>query len=349
MTERGQSRVGVSRVAARAQAEAMLAVLETAEPGLQLMLRHDPAGVLGSRTDLAVRAVPEAQTDAGCSVAGAYIGDNVPPVLAVATSTSSGRRAFTLLHEFGHHLQRTETTLMPALLDQPDDGHALEDAACDAFAATVLLPDELVEAHVAAAGPTADDVVALWRASTASRAAVCVRAVERLPSPGHVLLLDSQGDVQFAAAHGLPPVRRGSSQARIPVVGDALTNGRHRARGHTRVAYRDGIAGGELYAQAADIGGYLLVVAVTDRAPWERFAPPSRDEAPSGQEWTCEQCGHEFVTFQPPCRRCGAPTCPDCGRCNCAARVEERRCDGCSLVLPARLFAGTASRCRDCS
>ena len=349
MPERSQREAAVSRFAARAQAQAVLATLETLEAGLPALLACDPAAVLGSRADIAIRPVPEAQTDAGCSVAGAYIADCVPPVLAVADSASAGRRAFTLLHEFGHHLQQSQTSLMAALLNEPDGGHTLEDAACDAFAAAVLLPDQLVDTHLGVIGPTADAVVSLWQASTASRAAVCVRTAERLPSPGHVVLLDHDGNVQFASAHGLPPVRRGSSQARIPVVREALTNGRLRARGRTGMAYRDGIIGAELYAQAANMGDYLVVVAVTDHAPWEQFAPPSREQAPSSRSWICEHCGHGFVTFDAPCRRCQTPACPECGRCSCPSRIQERRCDKCSLFLPARMFDGTSGRCRDCS
>lgn len=341
--------VVVSRTAARDQARAILVTLEATEPGLTAQLADNPVAVLTSRADMTVRSVPEAQTDAGCSVSGAYIADCTPPVLAVAESASAGRRAFTVLHEFGHHLQQSQPTLMTALLAQPDGGHGLEDAACDAFAAAVLLPDQLVDAHIGPGGPTADGVVSLWRASTASRAAVCVRAAERLPSPGHVVLLDPAGQVEFAAAHGLPPVRRGSSQARIPVVRDALTNGRLRGRGRTRLTYRDGISGAELWAQATEMGNYLLVVAVTDRAPWETFAPPSRDQAPTGRTWICGHCEHEFITFDSPCRRCHNAACPECGRCSCPSRIEERQCDKCSLVLPARMFEGTSARCRDCS
>jgi len=339
----------VSRAAARVQAQAILATLEATEPGLAARLAADPAAVLAARADIAVQSVPEAQTDAGCSVSGAYIADCNPPVLAVAESASEGRRAFTVLHEFGHHLQQSRPTLMTALLDQPDGGHGLEDAACDGFAAAVLLPDRLVDAHVGPTGPTADDVVSVWRACTASRAAVCVRTAERLPSPGHVLLLDPAGHVEFAVAHGLPPVRRGSGQAHIPVVREALANGRLRSRGRTRLAYRDAITGAELWAQAADMGGYLVVVAVTDRAPWESFAPPSRQQTPTGRTWICEHCEHEFVTFDGPCRRCSTPVCPDCGRCGCPFRTEERLCDKCSLVLPARMFDGDSARCRDCA
>lgn len=338
-----------SRTAARAQAHSILAALERDDPALLAALQEDPFAALEGLSEVVVRAVPEAQTDVGCSVAGAYFAHETPPVLATAASASAGRRRFTLLHEFGHHLQQTDLSLMTPLLTEPDGGSALEDAACDAFAAAILLPDDLVAAYFDARGPAPDDVVRLWQNSTASRAAVCVRAAEHLPSPGHVLLLDGDGVVEFAASHGLPPVRRGSSQRQIPVVRDALSDVRRHATGRTRITYRDGIHGGELYAQAADMGGHLVVVAVTDNAPWQRFSPPPRDDGPQARWWTGEQCGHEFAAFGRPCADCGTPLCPECGRCSCGPRVEERRCDACFLVLPAGAFDGPSRRCVDCS
>ncbi|HVW80736.1 MAG TPA: ImmA/IrrE family metallo-endopeptidase [Mycobacteriales bacterium] len=340
----------VSRVAARERAADIVAALTAADPALVTALQSSPLAALRGRPDLEVRFVPESQTDAGCSVSGAYLGDITPVVLAVADTAVTGHEAFTLLHEFGHHLQQTDLDRMAELLDQPDGGHGLEDATCDAFASAVLLPDGRLAEHLGA-GVTASAVVRLWTSSPASRAAVAVRAAERLPAPGHVLVLDPDGTVRFAAAHGLPPVGRGSDQSRVDVIRDALSRDSWRATGRTRFVYRDGIRGDELYVQTGNIGGYMVVVAVTDHAAWERFAPTSRSSGPVARSWTCEhdECGHMFRTFDRSCARCGSPHCPACGRCNCAPAVEELCCDGCFLVLPASMFTGSGTRCRDCS
>ena len=351
MSELSAPRAPVSRASARAQARAIIEAVEASEPGVLDAIRTDVLGRLGARGDISVRTVPESQTDAGCSVAGAYLSDVAPPVVAVADSLSKGRRVFTALHEWAHHHQQTITSLMPPLLAEADGGHRLEDAACDAFAAAVLLPDELVDKYVGVRGPTADGIVMLRKAALpTSRAAVCVRVSERLTSPGHVILLDEAGRVQFAAAHGLPPLRRDGDQGHIPVVRDALRR-QGRAQGRTRFAYRDGIVGAELYVQVAPLDDYLLVVAVTDSAPWEVFSPPARDPSPVGRYWTCENaaCGHEFRTFDAPCTRCKAPTCPECGRCNCPSGTRERRCDSCGVIYPVRMFAGAATRCTNCT
>lgn len=345
----------VARDLVAQQARAMAEALDDVLPGIRHQLAEDPFAVLESRNDLAIRLVPEAQTrptagSPGCSVAGVYVDDEVPPVLAVAEAASAGRRAFTLLHEYGHHLQRTETALMRLLLDQPDGGLVLEDAACDAFAADVLLPADLVDRFIGGRGPTGPQIVDLWHASTASRAAVCVRAAQRLTSPGHVVLLDAEGAVSFAASQGLPPLVRGGRQETAATVREAYSRA-GRATGRTRLCYRDGILGEELHAQVVPMDGFLLLVAVTDSAPWETFSLSSRRPGPLATVRICEHpdCGHEFRSFDTPCSRCAQPTCPECGRCRCAPRVSERTCMGCFRKLPVRVFTESPTRCDECA
>jgi uncharacterized protein DUF955 len=337
------------------QATAMIATLENLLPCSYESLADDPFSALGSCSDLAVRLVPEADTSLrmatpACSVAGIYVEDETPPVLAVAEAASPGRRAFTLLHEFGHHLQRTDLALMDLLLQQPDNGLIIEEAACDAFAAEVLLPDGLVGRFIDHRGPTGPQIVDLWHASVASRAAVCVRASQRLPSPGHVVLLELDGRVSFAASTGLPPLARGSLQGTADVVRQACERS-GRATGRTRLRYRDGVLGEELHAQVVPMGGYLLLVAVIDGGPWETFSLSARHPGPLAAASTCEHldCGHEFRSFDPRCPRCKRPTCPACGRCGCEPQVRERDCTGCFQRLPASLFTGSSTRCHDCS
>jgi hypothetical protein len=350
MNDRSRRAPVTDRRAAQEQAERILAVLEAARPGAVARLGIDPLGELSTWDDLALRFIPAAQADHGCSVAGAYIAEVIPPVLAVVNALSTGRRAFTGLHELAHHLQQTTFALMRALLRRADGGRALEDAACDGFAARILLPPSLVD-QILASGVAATGVSDLWNARPAvSRSAACVAAAQRLTAPGHVILLDAAGVVQFAAAHLLPPVRRESDQADIPLVRDALFGRARSARGRTRLIYRDGIQGQELYGQVADIGGYLVLVAVTDHAAWETgFHLPSPDAGPQGRDWICERCGDEFTTFDRPCPRCSAPRCRGCGQCSCAPTVAERKCERCNLVLPPSIFEGASTRCRDCA
>jgi hypothetical protein len=336
------------------QTQAMLDLLERRYPGSAHELSVDPLAALTEGHDVAVRLVDESVTypgeaGAACSVAGMYLDDQDPPLLAVAAAASTGRQAFTALHEFGHHLQQTEDALIDQLLLQPDGGVELEEAACDGFAAAVLLPDDLVGAYIDGNGPTGPGIVDLWKASSASRAAVCVRAAQHLPTRGHVVLLDPTGTVSFAASAGLPPVRRGSDQSEIGTVREALAR-QGRASGRARLRYRDGINGDQLYAQVVPMGGYLLLVAVTDTAPWESFSLPPKETGPQGADWLCphSDCAHEFTAFQAPCPKCSHPHCPECERCACQSRVTERMCTGCFQVLPTAVFFNNSDKCDEC-
>ncbi|GAA3885710.1 ImmA/IrrE family metallo-endopeptidase [Streptomyces lannensis] len=337
----------VLAAAAQAQATAMVAVLNTQAPGAAQRLARSAFTELQTWQGLMVRLVPEERTGARCSVAGTYLSGS-PPQIAVADSATPARRDFTALHELGHHLQQNSFDLMDVFERQGDGGVLLEDAACDAFAAEILLPGPLVDSHLAAGKFTASDVVDLWRAGGASRMAVCVRTAQRLPAPGHVLLLKADGRVAFASSHGLPPVKRGSSQGDIPVITQALAD-HGRAAGLTRLHYRDGIQGQELYAQTAPMNGYLLALLVTDLAPWRAFAPPIQDTGPQSGQYICEHCGEEYRSFDPACPQCRIPACPECGRCGCASRVAERLCAGCFMYHPPAMFTTGTDRCMNCS
>ena len=150
----------------------------------------------------------------------------------------------------------------------------------------------------------------------------------------------------------MPRPVRGSDQSGAPVIARALTaaTGRGRAQGRIRLRYRNGIEGDELFAQAAPIDGYLVVVAVTDNAPWKTgFTLPLAQTGPRAAWRICEhpECGMEFRSFEIPCGQCELPTCPECRRCRCAPAVKERQCLGCFTVYPQSYFDG--DHCRDCA
>lgn len=342
----------VSRFEAEQGAAAVRTVLEALRPGACAALRGDPFGEIEGWGEVEIRMISERDPKGGCSVAGAYLQQEKPPALVVTRSQSSGRRAFTLLHELAHHLQRTTTALAQALLNAKERSSVLEEAICDAFAASVLLPDAELAGVLASSSPTVSDVAQLRRSSAASRAAVCVRAAQRLTSPGHVILLDDTGVVQFRSAHGLPPVPRGVDLSGIEVVRQALQAGNATREGRTRLLYRDGHQGEELFAQAGDVEGYLVVVAMTDRPPWEEtFVLPSRETGPVSRMWVCEhlECSAEFESFEPACPSCKVPKCTECGRCACAPVVAERQCLDCFTVYPERFFDAGSARCQDCA
>jgi hypothetical protein len=312
-------------------------------------LQREPCDVLSRWDQIQLQFVPEmpAEGESLCSVAGAYVeGDEGVSTIQVSLAASVGRRSFTALHELGHHLQRTDPGLAKVVWGQTPRA-LFEDFACDAFAAAILLPDAVVELVINQSGPTAVDLVALYRRSSASRSAVCVQGARRLPAPGHVVLLHLDGAVFFSSSRELPPLRRGSDQSGTPVIGRGLVSGSSRGRG--RFTYRDGIEGQELFIQTAAMDGFLLAVAVTDHAPWEGFALPSRDHGPRAGSYECANpaCGATYTTFDVRCPRCQVPPCTDCGRCACEPALAERICTSCWLVKPVASFAGEI--CADCS
>lgn len=96
------------------------------------------------------------------------------------------RRHFTVLHEIGHMVQNRDRTLSRRLRTQRVmDRYRFEERCCDEFAARSLLPDSLVDRYVR--WPfDADDVLALYMHSFASRVAVAYRVAKRMPGLGAV-------------------------------------------------------------------------------------------------------------------------------------------------------------------
>jgi hypothetical protein len=325
----------------------MLRVLDRERPEVIERLRVDALTELAGWPDIQVRFVDEQVGTGGCSVAGSYDDSFHPPALCVARSASYRRRQFTVLHELGHHLQTNDVELATTLLGF-DDGAT--DAACDGFAARVLLPDDLVAGCFAGGAPSAGDVVRLYQGSSASRAACVVRAAEHLRSSGAVVLYDAAGIVSFAAGQGVYPPARGSDQAHTALVAAALQNP-DRADGvaltaeATTIRYRTHHSD-PLYGQAAWCDGYLVAVLVEHHAPWRKFSPtrsPAAARTPNLAD--CGVCDETFPVTDV-CPTCSEPRCP-ADHCQCTHN-RERRCDRCFLTWGIARFPGGGSTCTDC-
>jgi len=341
---------------ALAQASRMLAVLDRDQPRFSERLLDDPTAAINSLQGVDVVFVDEAAEN-GCSVAGGYRHDSTPPRIVVTKSASRPRRRFTALHEYGHHLQQNDPDLAGHLLDSPH-GDELEEAACDVFASRVLLPDGLVDEHIPARGPTADSVRGLYETGRASRAACCVRAAERLVGAGAVVLLQSNGTVDFAVSRGLIPPARGSNQSSTAIVKAALgAPGATVDRAATQIRYSTGGVSDELYGQAGWLDGYIVAILAESSPGWQRFAPPRPDTAkfarpatpPAWGYGACATCQDTFPMSESTgsCGTCGETRC-DKGHCGCTA-ARERRCTGCWLVLGQAQFDGDAEQCRTCA
>lgn len=334
-----------------AQVEAMMAVWASRDGSLE-DLTLDAFASLQQRDDLAVLRVPEfipRDSQLDCSVAGGYRWD--PPTLIVTESMSRRRQQFTLLHELGHHIQRTDIDLGTRIVEHREP-EAFEDDCCDAFAAQILLPDDLVNAHISGRGPTVGTATELFESSNASRAAICVRLANRLQSPGTVVVLDKTGIVTFAAARGgLYPPARGSDQTGNPLVRSALDTeqaGRTAVRDDAQVWYRDGHSSERLYGQAAWAGDRLFLVMVAYSAPWLSMSPPRDGTAQHTKDrWEqCEHCQRSFVIGFT-CRSCGQPRCP-AGHCGCTTKAEKT-CTECFIQKHASQFAPGSTVCLECA
>jgi hypothetical protein len=342
---------GMYAAEAQIQAEAMAVVVERGHPGSLERLRQDTLGDLTSWEDLSVALIDESPTAEGCSVAGSYRPE--PPTLVVAKSMSLRRRNFTALHELGHHLQHTDIDLGNKVF-QYSDPDQFEEQSCDAFAARVLLPDVELEQRIDPRGPSAQDVVDIFKSSpTASREACCVWAARHLRGSGAVVLLGSTGVVQFAAPTSFIPPAKRSDQSHTPLIEAALRNpGGGATRDDTFIVYSNGGQSDTMFGQARWFDrDYLVAVLVTDNVPWKSLALP---RTPNQQDaylrwWNCETCDDSFpVTAR--CDRCREPRCSN-GHCGChAARsAKDKQCKSCFQVLHPARFEPGSDYCRDCA
>ncbi len=352
----------------------MLEVVRAGSPDALEQMATDPFGVLRSRADVQVAYVESAQP--GCGVHGSYDGETTPPTLQVRR-TYARHEAFTVLHEFGHHVQQAlDDELGAAVIDHPE-ADKFEELACEAFAALVLLPDDLVAELTPAAGASAETVAAYYANSRASRSACAVRALPSLIGGGVIAVLNDDGVVRWAASssNSVFPPARGSDQSQTPLVARALQRrGDVVAHDETFLRYSTHDGGDVLYGQACWIEGWLVLVLKTDSASWRQFAPPrprlfrprpasapaggsgsgstsgsvaagSRGSATSGSsswrpQWgTCTTCTDSFrVTDDTAtCPTCAALRC-DKGHCECTAG-REVRCSQCFSVWGRGRFA----------
>ncbi|MDZ5447384.1 ImmA/IrrE family metallo-endopeptidase [Micromonospora sp. 4G57] len=310
-------------------------------------LAANPAAVIVTVDDIVLDWVDPGQVGADCSVAALYSGTEVPPRISAVRDASPGRRAFSVLHEFGHHLCTQVDEVADALWDLPEGGRGLEEDLVDAFAAAILLPADTVWATFAA-GVDAASVGRLWRTTSASREACCVAAAQQLPAPGYVMLLRPDGRSQFAARHGdAIAVPRETAQTATKLR-PALNGGT--ARGVDRPTLGSGVHTAEMYFDAIAADSYVFAVWVTDSPAWDALPAPL-DSRPVGNTAYCGACAREFTTWRAACRHCGEPHCIRCGACECEPGglrpVTTRRCDRCFQELPLPAFNGDSTTCND--
>lgn len=333
-----------SGVPASTFADLARGVMEVLSEDTASLLAADPTSVIRERFGLTVEI--RHAVDGPCGVAGRYY---EPRRLIVVDGRSvPARQRFTLLHELGHHLAYDHDNVAD-LLEETAVDEAEEDF-CDAFAAAILLPDELVDQHIGDEGPTARQLVELHRASTASREACAVAAAQRLPGAGYVIIAHTDGTVQFAARSRTPyRVARDTPQPGS-VLADAGSTGRARSD-RTTLTYRRGGRTDPYAADAVRDDGYVFAVLTRGRPPWEAGLWLPLDETPDAVQAVCgrAQCGHEWLAYGNPCPRCGEHRCPNCGHCGCGhSNTPEGTCVVCGLLKPEHRLDDDGV-CTDCA
>lgn len=311
------------------------------------LLTLDPAEAIGSDSSVEVTWVPADRLPADCSIAATYDWQTSPAQIKVAQDASPGRRRFSLLHEYGHHLRDQDLDVMTALFAAGRRSGELEERMCDAFASLVLMPLQVRESAFGR-GVTARGVADLIATSRASAQAVAVAAAESLNLPGYVLLVNRSGECVFAARCGdVYPVRRGAAQEGLLAragAGPAL-------RGIARVSVGTGSRTSELNIESAPLRNGAVVVAVDGPLPGMPFSGGRAGFANPTEGW-CDECTAAFSSFAAGCEECGDPRCPSCGSCSCPTRpvAGERVCPECHDLLPPAAFPTPAARvCSGCA
>ncbi len=311
---------------------------------LQAALARDPEQVITDQYGITVNYVG-ASSPSRCSIDGTYIAK--PPTITIATSASTGRERFSLLHELGHHLQRNDFDSIDVLNRAGKGRRTLEEDICDSFAAEILLPKPDVDDALDGQLPSVEALVRLYKDHSASRAACCVRIAQRLRSSGYVLLTDAEGHVAFAATAGdALPLARGTQQVDELFV-EALSG--RRTRGKMRVTYPSQWQSPVYFGELQQVDGWVFGV-LQDQPPAWQVVPLKGDELkPSPGTIECGHCGETFTGWKPPCERCGVRTCTHCGRCDCTKAPAPRTCQGCWLLLAPSRFPDDGPFCLDCA
>jgi Zn-dependent peptidase ImmA (M78 family) len=244
------------------------------EPGLFEGAQSRPFEMVQAWPGLTVTLVDEPEVGQGCSVSGAYFYERGQ--IVVSRSASRRRRNFTALHELAHHLQEHDQEFISILEEEPDAGKALEDDICDAFAAEVLLPEDVVNETVGPKGPTAENVIELFEKSQASREACCVRAAQRIMGDGYVMLCDLSPTALFTAATSQYRIRRNTPQAQNEVIEAAIRWGN--AKRESRVGFASGAQSQRFFGHAVRNDDYVFGVFVSYSPAWVKGLTPSLSE-----------------------------------------------------------------------
>lgn len=307
-------------------------------------LHADPIGYVRHVMGLVVEVAPPS---AGCSVAGSYRDNRI-----TVAAASASRQSFTVLHELGHHLSDHATGFFDAALAadrRTIDRDVVEDA-CEAFAASVLLLEEDVDALLAEQACTVRAFTSLLdQRGNASLEACAVAFAHRLPAPGYVVLCERDGTLRFAARSGdALPLARGCDQN--GTVLDNVLRGQATAQLQGALKYRSGSLTPRHYADVARWEQLVVAVLVADHAGWVTLHLPDISGLDDRKiEAFCDHCDTEFTAWRNDCPHGQAPLHELCGRCSCDQVLSGpiKACTRCGMELSVLLVSRGATLCDD--
>lgn len=292
--------------------------------GLDVGVRHafgtDPSGALSEH--LGVEVLPaetfEQRGDGGWCDGVSFASSK----LVMYRPTHSARDQFTLCHEAGHLIfEIGDPGCMDWVADQDEPERVLEQL-CDAVAALLLIPDELIVELLAGAPPSAELMAELRTSTVASRTACLIALARYIPCEGFAVAVAPDSDLVFHASRTSdtrPYPWRGdripdAHPLRRPEVGVKLRSWWPDAVGTRRVFYQstyDDPDDGWRYAlfAANDLWG-VSTLHIDDLPPEDR-----------GYDGHVRcHCGYRGPTRWYPCETCGESQCPKCGECACQRR-----------------------------
>nr|WP_281369847.1 ImmA/IrrE family metallo-endopeptidase [Leifsonia psychrotolerans] len=283
-----------------------------------------------------------ATVNSNCELAGYY--HDSPPTITLHRSAVDGRDNFTVLHEYGHHLQQHDDEwAMGVLAELPNfEARLLEERVSDTFASAVLFPDKAIE-HLLGSTLTAKFVAELYNGSAASRAAACMKAIEVAPpsTEAMVVQLDERGQVLFARSNSdnLFVAPFGSFQEDFSRLFQIASErgGHSHGTAESGLRYSTGNSRNDLNIDMAlDYSGTVGFAVVT---PTYRFGTASW--MPEERECSSNRCGEVFLWTAEigVCLTCGVAKCPVCYECACE-RLAVAQCKECFMELSVAESSG---------
>ncbi len=244
--------------------------------------------------------------------------------------TGSARDQFTLAHEFAHLMIWDSEDCIDWLADMSESQRVIEEL-CDAVAARLLIPDDLVDKILEGGAPRAEHVAVLRDQTVASRTACLIALWRRLPCDGLALIIERGSESVFfgARAHGTRPYAwKGDA---IP---DAhpLRNVDVRAVMESWWPRHDG-SRRSFFQSVFDEDGWRYALLAHDDL-WNVVDLHLIDLAPEDRGYDGHikcPCGYKGSTRWWPCAECGESQCPACQECGCERRDRQDPWTPCAI------------------